>query len=277
VREAHVAESAPKAKGSVANSGSLKRHRESPPGSAIEDNGRWPPGLDHLIPSSVAQFPQHFIVGSHDRSCLAQATTYVGRSGFQQGQHIEAKVISKESGVEIGSIKARPEVVVDAVLLDVGARDTQERAHNGAVGNAYFSESVARAAPTLCRVRVVLLERLQQPVALNRSEREHSSQPSRPCASQEVHQHGFGLVVCIVAHRDPRCADLPDDTRQKPIACAPGRFLKGQLVLPGQGMHIPLLQRERKAPLGGQRCHELCIRVGICPPRAMIEVSHVKS
>ncbi len=91
-----------------------------------------------------------------------------------------------------------------------------------------------------------------------------------------MHQHRLGLVIGVVAHCDFVRTDLPGHPRQECVAHAPGGLLEGQPVCAGQRRHVLPLDRDRQAPLRGERCDEVGVGVGVGTARTVVQVGHVE-
>jgi hypothetical protein len=91
-----------------------------------------------------------------------------------------------------------------------------------------------------------------------------------------VHENRLGLVVGVMAHGDFVRTHLPGHPRQECVAHAPGRLLEGQFVCVGQRRYVLPLDGDWQVPFGGNRCHEVGVGVGLCPPRAVVQVGHVE-
>jgi hypothetical protein len=157
-----------------------------------------------------------------------------------------AQPIAKEGPIQIGAIKTGLQVVLAAVILDGCTGDAKERPNEA---QRWVSKETAGC---------------------------HATQSGKARATQEMHEHGFGLVVGVVTDGDGIRTDVVGYSCQESIACVTSRFFLAQLELGRQGADIDLVDGPRETPRFSQPADKARIGTGLGAAQSMIQVSDME-
>ena len=88
--------------------------------------------------------------------------------------------------------------------------------------------------------QLTLPDAQQRPIQPSRQAR-HAACTIHARAAQQVHQHGFGLVVQVMRQRDVVRATVLPRSLQKGVPRLPRSGLEPLAALPGEGRHVDSL------------------------------------
>jgi hypothetical protein len=247
LRKTQIAQIGPELKNSAPERTAPKAKREIPPSLQIERE-RLVTDLNQQAGPDLIHHPlQQLIIGRYELGQLPQPLANTGGYFFQLGQYLVAQAVAKEGAVQVGAVKAGPEMMLTAIGLDGSAGDPKQRADKHQRG-------------------------LDQDGGWH-----HTAQPGKARPAQEMHEDGLGLVIGIMTDCHDIGTDLVSYLGQKVVTSLTGRFLLAQLELGCEHVDVDLPNSARQPP----GCSELtdkdsvCVRLGTAQP--MIKVRNVQS
>ena len=178
---------------------------------------------DGRLPGGGGQVIQQGAVGGQQVGGLVQAAAKPGDVGLQFGDQFVAQAVAEEGGVGVGGVGERVQAALEAVGVDLPPPDPQQRAHQRDVVAPGVGERGNR----------------------------HAGQPVQTGAAQQVHQHGFDLIIGVVRHQHGGGFVLFSGLEQEAVAQFAGGFLDGQVKLAGVPGHVIRPEDQGNLHFGG--------------------------